>query len=42
MGYDKPDHKNYVRSKKKSSGKTGLLVAIIAIVICNCRKSKES
>ena len=33
MGYDKPDHKNYVRGKKKSSGKTGLLVAIIAIVI---------
>ena len=33
MGYDKPDHKNYVRGRKKSSGKTGLLVAIIAIVI---------
>lgn len=33
MGYDKPDHKNDVRGKKKSSGKTGLLVAIIAIVI---------
>ena len=33
MGYDRPDHKNYVRGKKKSSGKTGLLVAIIAIVI---------
>jgi len=33
MGYDRPDHKNYVRSRKKSSVKTGLLVAIIAIVI---------
>lgn len=33
MGYDMPDHKNYVRSRKKSSVKTGLLVAIIAIVI---------
>ena len=33
MGYDRPDHKNYVRGRKKSSGKTGLLVAIIAIVI---------
>jgi sortase B len=33
MGYDKPDHKNYVRGRKKSSGKIGLFVAIIAIVI---------
>ena len=33
MGYDRPEHKNYVRGRKKSSGKTGLLVAIIAIVI---------
>ena len=33
MGYDRPDHKNYVRGRKKSSVKTGLLVAIIAIVI---------
>jgi len=33
MGYDKPDHKNYVRGRKKTSGKIGLFVAIIAIVI---------
>lgn len=33
MGYDKPDYKNYVRGRKKSSGKIGLFVAIIAIVI---------
>ena len=33
MDYENPDHKNYVRGRKKSSGKTGLLVAIIAIVI---------
>jgi len=33
MGYDKPDHKNYVRGRKKSSGEIGLFVAIIAIVI---------
>lgn len=34
MGYENPDRKNYVRGrKKKSSGKTGLIVAVIAIVI---------
>ncbi|MEH2945682.1 hypothetical protein [Sporofaciens sp. JLR.KK001] len=39
MGYDRPDHKNYVRSRKKSSVKTGLLVAIIAIVIVVGKRS---
>lgn len=34
MGYENPDRKNYVRGrKKKSSGKTGLIVAVIAVVI---------
>ena len=32
MDYDKPDHKNYVRGRKKSSGKAGLIIAIIVIV----------
>ena len=39
MGYDRPDHKNYVRSRKKSSVKTGLLVAIIAIEIVVGKRS---
>ena len=39
MGYDRPDHKNYVMSRKKSSVKTGLLVAIIAIVIVVGKRS---
>ena len=32
MDYDKPDRKNYVRGRKKSSGKAGLIIAIIVIV----------
>ena len=33
MDYDKSNHKKHVRGRKKSSGKTGLIVAIAAIVI---------
>lgn len=33
MDYDKPSHKKYIRGRKKSSGKTGLIVAIIAIIV---------
>ena len=33
MDYDKPDHKKYTRGRRKSSGKTGLIIAIISIAV---------
>lgn len=33
MGYDKPDQKKHVRGRRKSSGKTGLIVAVLAVVV---------